>query len=90
MSRPAAQDAINAAGRRSSQQPSSAPGDQPAPPDAKLPITEVAALAELLAQVVELAGASAIFPGHWEMIAEQAMEHPSVRLALLSAQRDVS
>jgi hypothetical protein len=39
-------------------------------------------LAGLLAQVVEMAGRAAIFPGHWETLAEQAMEHQSVRAAL--------
>jgi hypothetical protein len=68
--------------------PPKAPGDRPAPSDAGPLITEVSALAGLLAQVVELAGHSAVFPGHWEMLAEQAMEHPSVRAALLAAQQD--
>jgi hypothetical protein len=36
----------------------------------------------LLAEVVELAGNPAIFPGRWEQIAEMAMEHESVRAAL--------
>jgi hypothetical protein len=67
-----------------------APGGRPAPSDAEPLITEVAALAELLAQVVELAERSAVFSGHWEMLAEQAMEHPSVRAALLAAQQDAS
>ncbi|HEX6405177.1 MAG TPA: hypothetical protein VF003_18790 [Pseudonocardiaceae bacterium] len=43
---------------------------------------EVAELAELLADLVQLAGRRAVFPGHWEQIAEQAMEHSSVRAAL--------
>jgi hypothetical protein len=52
-------------------------------------MTEVAALAGLLAQVVELAAERpAIFPAHLETIAEQAMEHESVRAALLTAQKD--
>lgn len=55
------------------------PGGRPAPPD---PATEVAALAGLLAEVVQLAGQRAMYPGYWEQIAEQAMEHPSVRAAL--------
>jgi hypothetical protein len=41
-------------------------------------------LAELPAQVVELAGKAALFPGHWETLAEQAMEHPRVRATLLA------
>lgn len=69
------------------QLPSKAPGSRSAPPDLELLITEVAALAELLAQVAELAGNAAIFPGHWETLAEQAMEHPSVRAALLATAR---
>lgn len=59
--------------------PSDAPGDRSAPPD---PAAEVAALAELLAEVVQLAGQRAVFPGRWEELAELAMEHPSVRAAL--------
>jgi hypothetical protein len=44
--------------------------------------TEVAALAALLADVVRLAGDSALFPSRWELIAEPALEHDSVRAAL--------
>jgi len=65
------------------QHPSNAPDSRSAPPDVELLITEVA-LAGLLAQVVELADKAAIFPSHWETLAEQAMEHPSVRAALLA------
>jgi hypothetical protein len=36
----------------------------------------------LLAEVVQLAGQRAVFPGRWEELAELAMEHPSVRAAL--------
>ncbi len=65
------------------QSPSDAPGDRSAPPSADLTRErEVRELAALLAQVVELAGRSGIFPGHWEEIAELALEHPSVRAAL--------
>jgi len=39
-------------------------------------------MAELLAEVVELAGDRAVFPGRWEQIAERAMEYSSVRRAL--------
>ncbi|MGH3688169.1 MAG: hypothetical protein ACRDRU_21195 [Pseudonocardiaceae bacterium] len=39
-------------------------------------------LAELLAQVVELAAGRAVFPGRWAQIAEQAMEHDCVRRAV--------
>lgn len=62
--------------------PPKAPGGRSAPPEIELLITEVAALAELLAQVVELAGRAAIFPGHWETLAALAMEHAGVRAAL--------
>jgi hypothetical protein len=65
--------------------PSKAPGGRSAPPDVEPLIAEGAALAGLLAQVVELAGKAAIFPGHWETLAERAMEHHSVRAALLTA-----
>lgn len=51
---------------------------------------EVAALAALLAEVVWLAGRAAIFPGLWEALAEQAMEHESVRAALRAARKDGS
>lgn len=50
------------------------PGGQPVP--------EVEALAELLAEVVVLAGQRALFPGRLEEIADQAQEHQSVRRAL--------
>jgi hypothetical protein len=49
---------------------------------------EVRELAELLAQVVQMARHAAIFPGHWAQITEQAMERPSVRAALLAAEAD--
>lgn len=45
---------------------------------------EVEALAGLLAEVVELAGNRAVFPGHWAQIAELAMGHDSVRRAILA------
>ena len=50
-------------------------------PDADL-AGEVAALAELLAEVVQLAGQHAVYPGRWAQIAELALEHDSVRTAL--------
>ncbi|HEX6404765.1 MAG TPA: hypothetical protein VF003_16650 [Pseudonocardiaceae bacterium] len=40
------------------------------------------ALAELLAEVVQLTANPAIFPGRWTGIAELAMEHDGVRRAL--------
>lgn len=43
--------------------PPKAPGGRPAPPDTAPLLTELSALAGLLAQVVELASGSAIFPG---------------------------
>ena len=61
--------------------PSGFPGGRSAPGDVDL-ATEVAALAALLAEVVELAGNSAVFPSRWELIAELALEHDSVRAAL--------
>lgn len=36
----------------------------------------------MLAHVVELAHSAALFPGDWVEIAELAIEHPSVRMAL--------
>ncbi|MGH3692465.1 MAG: hypothetical protein ACRDRX_00400 [Pseudonocardiaceae bacterium] len=50
------------------------PGGQPAP--------ECDALAELLAEVVLLAGRRAMFPSRLEEIADRAQEHQSVRRAL--------
>jgi hypothetical protein len=61
--------------------PAEAPGGRSAPGDADL-ATEVAALATLLADVVRLTGDSALFPSRWELIAELALEHDSVRTAL--------
>jgi len=58
-----------------------APGGRSAPGDVDL-ATEVAALAALLAEVVQLAGASALFPSRWAQLAELALEHDSVRAAL--------
>ena len=39
-------------------------------------------MAGLLAEVVMLAGNSSVFPSRWELIAELALEHDSVRAAL--------
>jgi len=58
-----------------------APGGRPAPRDVDL-AAEVAALAALLADVVQVAQSSAIFPGQWAELAELALEHASVRSAL--------
>lgn len=66
---------------RVEQSQSQSPGGHPAPPVADPP-TEVAALAALLAEVVELAGQRAVFPSRWALIAELALEHDSVRAAL--------
>jgi hypothetical protein len=52
----------------------------PAPGD---PAAEIEVLAALLAEVVELAGDRAMFPSRWIEVAELAMEHDSVRRALL-------
>ena len=61
--------------------PSQAPGGRSAPADVDL-ATEVAALAALLAEAVQLAGNSALFPSRWALLAELALEHDSVRAAL--------
>lgn len=51
-------------------------------------VAEVEELAALLADVVALAGDRAIFPGRWAVIAEMAMEHESVRRAIVAAAGD--
>jgi hypothetical protein len=61
--------------------PSEAPGSRSARPDGGV-ATEVAALAGLLAEVVQLAGDSALFPSRWAQVAELALEHEAVRAAL--------
>jgi hypothetical protein len=61
--------------------PSVIPRGRSAPPDGGL-AAEVAALAGLLAEVVQLAGDSALFPSRWAQVAELALEHESVRAAL--------
>ena len=61
--------------------PSKAPGGRSAPLGTD-PATEIAVLAELLAEVVVMAGQRAVFPGRWQHVAELAMEHHSVRVAL--------
>jgi hypothetical protein len=43
---------------------------------------EIEALAGLLAEVVELAEDRAMFPSDWDVIAEAAMGHQSVRRAV--------
>jgi hypothetical protein len=65
--------------------PSDAPGGRSAPGDVDL-ATEVAALAALLAEVVQLADNSALFPSRWAQLAELALEHDSVRAALEAEQ----
>jgi hypothetical protein len=65
--------------------PSQAPGGRAAPGDVDL-ATEVAALAALLAEVVELADNNALFPSRWTQLAELALEHGSVRAALQADQ----
>jgi hypothetical protein len=65
--------------------PSGSPSGWSAPGDVDL-ATEVAALATLLAEVVKLAGNSAVFSSRWELIAELALEHDSVRAALRAEQ----
>lgn len=66
------------AGHRLSDAPVRSPGGQPVP--------EVEVLAELLAEVVVLAGQRALFPGRLDQIADRAQEHNSVRRALRSQQ----
>ena len=68
---------------------SQGPGHRSAPSEAD-PATEVATLAALLAEVVELAGTSAMFPSRWAQLAELALEHDSVRAALEANQTDTS
>jgi len=60
---------------------SESPGGWSAPGDADL-ATEVAAPAALLAEVVELAADSAVFPSRLRVLAELAIEHASVCRAL--------
>lgn len=70
-----------------------APGGRPAPCAADCSVDlarEVRALAALLADVVQLAGRAAVFPAQWEALAEQAVDHESVRAALLAARQDAS
>jgi hypothetical protein len=67
------------------QLPPKAPGGRPAPPPVERLVSEVAALAALLAEVVQLAGQAAWFPGDGKALAKQAMERASVRAALLAA-----
>lgn len=64
--------------------PFEVPGDLSAPPDGDL-AAEVAALAGLLAEVVALARARAVFPGRWAAIAEMVLGHDGVRRALSAA-----
>jgi hypothetical protein len=64
--------------RRLVEPPSQTPGDRSDPDDVDLE-TEVAALAALLAEVVQLAGTSALFPSRLAQLAEMALEHNSVR-----------
>ena len=68
--------------------PSESADGRPAPQPGPVEAREVPELAELLAHVVQMARHAAIFPGHWAQIAEQAMERPSVRAALLAAKAD--
>ena len=60
--------------------PSQTPGDRLAP-DTDL-AAEVAALADLLAEVLRLAGDRGVFPSRWAQVAEMALEHEGVRAAL--------
>ena len=59
---------------------SEVPGGRSAPPGGLA--ADVVALAGLLAEVVQLAGDSALFPSRWAQVAELALEHESVRAVL--------
>lgn len=59
-----------------------APGGRSVPPDDLT--AEMDALATLLADVVVLVGDRAVFPSRWAHLAELALEHDSVRRALLA------
>ena len=48
---------------------------------------QIEALAALLAEVVQLAEDSAVFPGRWAHIAELAREHQVVRRALAAGSK---
>src|SRR4051794_35599464 len=61
--------------------PSDAPGGRSAPGDVGL-ATEVAALAALLAEVVQLADTTALSPSGRAKLAELALEHDCVRAAM--------
>ena len=61
--------------------PSDAPGGRSVPEDVDLAV-EVAALAALLAEVVQLADTSALCPSRWAQPTELALEHDIVREAL--------
>lgn len=61
-----------------------ASGGRPVSPDRAI---EVDVLADLLAEVVQLAGDRAIFPGRLAQIAESAMEHDRVRRAVRTLDR---
>ena len=69
--------------------PSEAPGGRSASGDVGL-ATKVAALAALLAEVVQLADTSALFASRWAQLAELALEHDSVRAALRAQETDRS
>jgi len=73
--------ALVSSGRPLVEHPPKAPDDRSAPPETN-PVTEVAQLAALLAEVVELADDRAVFPSRLQVIAELATEHDSVRRAL--------
>ena len=65
--------------------PSDAPGDRSVPGDVDL-AAEVTTLAALLAEIVQLADTSALFPSRWAQLTELALEHDSVRAALQAEQ----
>ncbi len=66
--------------------PAGHPLSAPVKPPGGQPVPEVEALAELLAEVVVLAGQRALYPGRFSEIAERAQQYPSVRDALEAKQ----
>ena len=69
--------------------PSEASGGRSAPGDVGL-ATKVAALAALLAEVVQLAATARPAASRWAQLAELALEHDSVRAALRAEETDRS
>jgi len=64
-------------------------GDRPAPPADLVRQRDVRELAGLLALVVQLARGPREFPGRWNQLAADAMQHPNVRTALAATQQEL-